>query len=120
MPIDAIRPGENLAEELYALDMSSAELVRKVDKAAAHKPRLARLLILRLNRFVPAPPDLPRNHNEYCPHRLRGLSPTATKLYVLRYDPLVLSRDLDLVQRGRSFLTWLLSSPWLSISLATR
>jgi hypothetical protein len=29
VPIDAIRPGENLAEELYALDMSSAELVRK-------------------------------------------------------------------------------------------
>jgi hypothetical protein len=29
VPIDAIRPGENLAEELYALDMSSASSCAK-------------------------------------------------------------------------------------------
>ena len=31
MPITAIRPGEHLAEELKALDMSASELARKVD-----------------------------------------------------------------------------------------
>lgn len=31
MPISAIHPGEHLAEELEALDMSAAELARKLD-----------------------------------------------------------------------------------------
>jgi len=31
MPITAIHPGEHLAEELEALDMSAAELARKLD-----------------------------------------------------------------------------------------
>jgi addiction module HigA family antidote len=31
MPIDAIHPGEHLAEELKALNMSAAELARKLD-----------------------------------------------------------------------------------------
>ncbi|MGD0841119.1 MAG: HigA family addiction module antitoxin [Candidatus Acidiferrales bacterium] len=31
MPIVAIHPGEHLAEELDALDMSAAELARKID-----------------------------------------------------------------------------------------
>ncbi|MGH9774036.1 MAG: HigA family addiction module antitoxin [Candidatus Acidiferrales bacterium] len=31
MPITAIHPGEHLAEELKALDMSAAELARKID-----------------------------------------------------------------------------------------
>ena len=31
MPIAAIHPGEHLAEELEALDMSAAELARKLD-----------------------------------------------------------------------------------------
>jgi addiction module HigA family antidote len=31
MPLDAIHPGEHLAEELDALDMSAAELARKLD-----------------------------------------------------------------------------------------
>jgi antitoxin HigA-1 len=31
MPITAIHPGEHLAEELQALDMSAAELARKLD-----------------------------------------------------------------------------------------
>lgn len=31
MPITAIHPGEHLAEELEALDMSAAELARKID-----------------------------------------------------------------------------------------
>jgi len=30
MPIAAIHPGEHLAEELHALDMSAAELARKI------------------------------------------------------------------------------------------
>lgn len=31
MPVTAIHPGEHLAEELEALDMSAAELARKLD-----------------------------------------------------------------------------------------
>lgn len=31
MPVTAIHPGEHLAEELAALDMSAAELARKLD-----------------------------------------------------------------------------------------
>ena len=31
MPITAIHPGEHLAEELKALDMSASELARKID-----------------------------------------------------------------------------------------
>ena len=31
MPINAIRPGEHLAEELETLDMSAAELARQLD-----------------------------------------------------------------------------------------
>jgi antitoxin HigA-1 len=31
MPVTAIHPGEHLAEELKALDMSAAELARKLD-----------------------------------------------------------------------------------------
>ena len=31
MPVIAIHPGEHLAEELKALDMSAAELARKLD-----------------------------------------------------------------------------------------
>jgi addiction module HigA family antidote len=31
MPITAIHPGEHLAEELIALDMSASELARKID-----------------------------------------------------------------------------------------
>jgi antitoxin HigA-1 len=31
MPITAVHPGEQLAEELKALDMSASELVRKID-----------------------------------------------------------------------------------------
>ena len=31
MPLTAIHPGEHLAEELEALDMSAAELARKID-----------------------------------------------------------------------------------------
>jgi len=31
MPVTAVHPGEHLAEELQALDMSAAELARKLD-----------------------------------------------------------------------------------------
>jgi hypothetical protein len=34
MPTDAIHPGEHLAEELDALDMSAAELTRKAKPIA--------------------------------------------------------------------------------------
>jgi antitoxin HigA-1 len=51
MRLTAIHPGEHLAEELEALDMSAAELARKLDVPTNRVTQITRDTALRLAHF---------------------------------------------------------------------